>query len=129
MRRRLRKTRCRIEALRCRVLILLHEGFSAGSVSEVTGCVRATVYRTLYRFEELSEDGIRDQRTWREPTKVTADIETHLLGYLEQAPKDLGWHRSTWTLELFGLQLEHDTGVRLSPSWIRHGSIPIPSPH
>jgi len=119
MRRRLRKTRCRIEALRCRVLILLHEGFSAGSVSEVTGCVRAMVYRTLYRFEDLGEDGLRDQRTWREPTKVTADIETHLLGYLEQAPRDLGWHRSTWTLELLGLQLEHDTGVRLSPSWIR----------
>jgi transposase len=119
MQRRLRKTGCRIEALRCRILLLLHEGDAATLVAEVAGCVRATVYRTIYRFEDLGEDGLRDQRTWREPTKVTAQVEECVLGYLAHVPKDFGWHRSTWTLELLSLQLEHDTGVRLCPSSIR----------
>jgi transposase len=119
VKRRLRKTRCRIEALRCRILLLLQEGCPASAVAEIAGCVRATVYRTVYRFEDLGEDGLRDQRTWREPAKVTRDIERRLLEYVEQRPGDLGWHRSTWTLELLSLQLEQDTGIRLCGSWIR----------
>jgi len=119
IRRRLLKTRCRIEALRCRVLLLLHEEHVAALVAEIAGCVRATVYRTVYRFEDLGEDGLQDQRTWREPTKATAEVEERLLGYLAHVPKDFGWHRSTWTLELLGLQLERDSGVRLCLSSVR----------
>lgn len=119
MRRRMMKTPCRIEALRCRVLLLLHEEQVAAFVAEIAGCVRATVYRTVYRFEDLGEDGLQDQRAWREPTKATAEVEEGLLGYLAHVPKDFGWHRSTWTLELLGLQLERDSGVRLCPSSVR----------
>ncbi len=53
MTRLLRKTRSRIEALRARVLLLLDEGVIPGVVAEMVGCARATVYRTLYRFEDL----------------------------------------------------------------------------
>src|SRR5690606_870211 len=37
-----------------------------------------------------------------------------LLGYLDGAPKDYDWQRSTWTRELLALQLELDMGVRIS---------------
>jgi hypothetical protein len=30
------------------------------------------VYRTIYRFEDLGEDGLLDRRAHREPNKVTA---------------------------------------------------------
>jgi len=120
MQRLLRKTRSRIEALRARILLLLDEGVAPGVVAEVAGCARATVYRTLYRFENLGEDALLDQRQLRSPSKVTAEIETRLVGYIDGSPQDFGWQRTTWTLELLAVQLTLDAGVRLSRSHVRN---------
>ena len=59
--RRFRKTRDKIEARRCQILLLMHDRHSAGDISARVRCAgaRATVYRTLYRFEELGEAGLR----------------------------------------------------------------------
>ncbi len=118
MQRLLRKTKSRIEALRARVLLLLHEGYTVSAVAMQVGCVRATVYRTVYRFEELGEEALRDLRSCREPTKLTPQVEPCLLGYLDGVPKDYGWDRVNWTLELLALQLLADTGVELSCGYI-----------
>ena len=118
--RLLRKTRSRIEALRARVLLLLHEGVIPSVVAEIAGCARATVYRTLYRFEDLGEDALLDQRQRRPPSKVTVEVERSLVGYIDGSPQDFGWQRTTWTLELLAVQLTLDTGVRLSPSHVRN---------
>lgn len=40
---RLRKTKSRIEAVRCRVLLLLQEGWGVSTIAAVVGCARATV--------------------------------------------------------------------------------------
>jgi putative transposase len=120
MTRLLRKTRSRIEALRARVLLLLDEGVVPGVVAEMAGCARATVYRTLYRFEDLGEDALVDQRHLRPPIKVTAEIEERLVGYIDGSPQDFGWQRTTWTLELLSVQLTLDAGVRLSASHVRN---------
>jgi transposase len=116
----MRKTRSRIEAQRCRILLLLAQGESADAVHRQVGCVRSTVYMTLYRFEDAGIDGLRDQRLCMAPRKATREVRDCLLGYLDQTPKDHGWQRSNWTLELLSLQLERDTGVSLSPSHISH---------
>ena len=58
----LHKTPSRIEALRARVLLLLHGGREPSEVATIAGCARATVYRTVYRFEDLGEDGLLDRR-------------------------------------------------------------------
>lgn len=118
MRRTLRKTKSRIEAMRCRILLLLHDGHGASAVAEVVGCVRASVYRTVYRFDDLGDDAVHDQRECREPSKVTPAVQERLLGYLDGVPRDFGWERSNWTLELLSLQLRDDTGVELSRSYI-----------
>src|SRR5512143_806829 len=120
MKRLLLKTRSRIEALRARVLLLLHEGVVPGVVAGMAGCARATVYRTLYRFEDLGEDSLLDQRQQRAPSKVTAEVEQRLVSYIDDSPQSFGWQRTTWTLELLAMQLAHDVGVRLSPSHIRN---------
>lgn len=120
MTRLLRKTRSRIEALRARVLLLLDQGVVPGVVAEMVGCARATVYRTLYRFEDLGEDGLLDQRQVRPPSKVTAEVEERLVGYIDGSPQDFSWQRTTWTLELLAVQLTLDTGVRLSKSHVRN---------
>ena len=114
----LRKTKSRIEALRARVLLLLNKGYSAAEVATIAGCVRTTVYRTVYRFEALGEQGLRDQRLQREPRKVTPEVLEYLLSYLDGVPKDYGWHRAGWTLELLALQIEADTGVKISCSYV-----------
>src|SRR5512141_2827667 len=91
MKRLLQKTRSRIEALRARVLLLLHEGHEPSVVATIAGCARATVYRTLYRFEDLGEDALLDQRQQRPPSKVTAEVEQRLVGYIDGTPQDSGW--------------------------------------
>jgi hypothetical protein len=92
--RLLRKTPSRIEALRARFLLLLDEGVVPGVVAEMVGCARATVYRTLYRFEDLGEDALLDQRQVRPPSKVTAEVEERLVGYSDGSPQDFGWQRA-----------------------------------
>ena len=114
----LRKTQSRIEALRCRVLLLLHDGNGASEVATLVGCVRASVYRTVYRYEELGEDSIFDQRARVEATKMTAPMHVRLLSYLDEVPQNYGWQRSTWTLDLLALQLERDFGVLVSCSTV-----------
>jgi transposase len=116
----MRKTKSRIEAQRCRIVLLLAQGESPAAVHRRVGCVRSTVYMTLYRFEDAGIDGLRDQRLYAVPRKATREVRDLLLSYLERPPKDYGWQRCSWTLELFSLQLEHDTGIALSPSYISH---------
>lgn len=118
MQKVLRKTKSRIEALRARILLLLHDGYTAHEAASVAGCVRATVYRTVYRFEELGEAALRDQRGFRGPVKVTEKVEQRLLSYLDGVPNEFGWDRVNWTLELLSLQLHADTGVEVSRSHI-----------
>ena len=120
MKRLLHKTPSRIVALRARILLLLHGGHEPSEVATIAGCARATVYRTVYRFEDLGEEGLPDRRSCRAPSKVTTEVETKLLGYIDRSPQDFGWQRTTWTLELLAAQLVQDTGMRLSPCHIRN---------
>jgi len=114
------ETRSRIEAQRCRIVLLLADGVRPAEIHRMAGCVRSTIYVTLYRFEEQGLEGLRDQRLHREPRKATAEVREKLLGYLDQSPRTFGWQRCTWTLELLSLQLKQDTTVSLSPSHLRH---------
>lgn len=117
---RFRKSRDRIETLRCRILLLLNSGESPSEIHRKMGCARATVYRTLYRFENLGEMSLSDLRFISEPRKVTPDILQRLISLLDQSPQNQGWQRSTWTLELLALELQEQTKIGLSPSHVRN---------
>jgi len=116
--RRSRKSKSVVERCRSRILVLLADGYCVEEVTELVGCVRSTVYRTLYRFEDMGLDGMVDGRSRRGPCKVTADIRWALLKYLDHVPKDFGWQRSSWTLELLALQLECEHHVIVTPSYV-----------
>jgi transposase len=117
---RFRKTQDKFEAMRCRILLLLNAGHSVVDISERVDCVRATVYRTLYRFEELGEAGLSDRRFHAEARKVTPEVMNYLYSLLDVSPCSCGWQRSTWSLELLALQVEEKMTVKLSPSHIRN---------
>lgn len=114
-----RETTSRVEARRCRIILLLDKKLSVGQIASMVDCVRSTVYTTLYRFEDEGLHAFADKRLCPEPRKATAQVRAKLLSYLDKVPKDFGWRRSTWTLELLARQLEEDTSVRLSPSHLR----------
>jgi len=110
------KTKSRVEALRCRIVLLVSQGFPVTEVSRVAGCVRSTVYRVLYRFADDGITGLIDRRLMGKARKTTVPVRARLVSYVRGVPRDYGWQRSTWTLELLALQLEEDTGVHLSLS-------------
>lgn len=118
MKKMMNTTSNKFEALRCRILLLLDEGNSVAETTQLASCVRATVYRTVYRFEDLGEAGLLDQRKHAKARKVTPKVRTHLLDYLEHKPKEYGWQRSTWSQELLALQLERDTAISLTPQHV-----------
>jgi len=115
----MQKTKSRVEALRCRVILLLADGESPSEVQKCVGCVRSTIYTTLYRFEDEGTDGLRDKRLCAPARKATPEVREQLLAYLDCVPKDYAWQRSSWTLELLSLQLQKDTGVEISVSHLR----------
>jgi transposase len=117
--RRKRKSQSVIEVTRCRILLLLDEGLAPTEVAQHLECDRSLVYKTVYRFDDHGEEGLADRRRLSMPRKVTPELLNRLLVLLEESPRDLGWERSTWTLELLALEIEKEFGVKLSPSHIR----------
>jgi len=109
-----RDTSSLVEVQRCRILLFLARDLSVDTVQKRIGCARATVYRTVYRFEDSGVDGLRDARRIGTPRKATQEVRDQLLEYVDNSPKDYGWQRSTWTRELLALQLEADCNVRIS---------------
>lgn len=114
----MRQTTSRVEAQRCRIVLLLAQGRCVREVHEMVGCVRSTVYEALYRFEDAGMDGLLDQRLRPTAPKATPEVRTRLLMYLDRAPLHFGWQRPTWTRELLALQLQTDMGVQLCHSYI-----------
>jgi len=84
----MRGTKSRIEAQRCRIISLLAQGESPSQVQEKVGCVRSTVYMTLYRFWDEGIKGLLDKRLQRGPRKATAPVRAQLLEYLDGTPRD-----------------------------------------
>jgi transposase len=118
IRRMMNRTTSRVEAQRCRIILLLAEGRRVREVREMVGCVRCTVYTTLYRFEETGMDGLIDRRLHPAARKATPEVRSQLLAYLDHTPQHYGWQRPTWTRELLALQLRADAGVELSHSYV-----------
>ncbi|MGK3981579.1 IS630 family transposase [Sorangium sp. So ce136] len=58
--------------------------------------------------------GFRDHRAHNGQRKVYPAHRRRLEQLLDACPRDFGWARPTWTRELLALQLERDTGLRLS---------------
>jgi transposase len=109
-------TKSKVEARRCRIVLLRHRGQKVAAIAQWLGCGRKAVYTACHRYLAQGVAGLRDERLYKGATKATAAVRKRLMGYLDTTPREHGWQRPTWTLELFARQLGADLGVTLSPS-------------
>jgi transposase len=114
LRRRFRRERIGLVKIRILMILRLDDGDSSGDIERSGICVRSTVSRVGARFCELGELGLEDGRQYNGRHRITEDTIRVLADLVESSPQDYGWSRPTWTRELLALQLEEQTGVRLS---------------
>jgi len=99
---------------RCKIVWNLVKGNSPMSISDHLGCAYSTVMRIARGFVEQGLLGLMDGREDNGDPKITEDDEEFLWMAASQSPRDFGYDRPTWTLELFILVLAKETGTRVS---------------
>lgn len=98
--------------------IVLHavEGHSHRRIAVMLHCSLSTVNRTLGRFAAGGEAGLVDRRAENGRPKVTETYVNVLIVVVAYGPRDCGYRRTTWTLELLVDCLKDITGIALSTS-------------
>ena len=114
LQQRARKARDGAYRIRCLILLRLDAGATPASIAEQLQVARSTISRVRSRFLAEGLAGLRDHRAHNGRRKVSAAHRRRLEQLLDASPRDFGWARPTWTRELLALQLERDTGLRLS---------------
>lgn len=117
-----RMRQCRTAAERARYNIILAwaaPGSSAHTVAEVVGCARSTALRVAHRYLAAGEAGLVDQRRSNGARKVTAAVTEVVRRLVAGSPREYGWARPTWTVELLARQVAALTDDPLSASTIR----------
>ncbi|WP_437731810.1 IS630 family transposase [Sorangium sp. So ce1335] len=114
LQQRARKARDGAYRIRCLVLLRLDAGATPARIAEELQVARSTISRIRSRFLAEGLAGLRDHRAHNGQRKVSAAHRRRLEQLLDASPQDFGWARPTWTRELLALQLERDTGLRLS---------------
>lgn len=82
------------------------------------GHARSTVQAALEEFEVLGLDGINDRRRGTTPYVDRPVVLKRLRALASSSPQDHGWARTTWTIELFALELARQGSVQISRSLV-----------
>ena len=98
---------------RAALLLALLVERNVSRVSEVLNCARSTIYRTINRVLCVGLSGGLDGRASTPAAfEKWADIVADLPAIVRHSPRDFGWARSTWTVELVALEVRKRFGVR-----------------
>lgn len=102
--------------VRCKVVMNLAKGHCLSSIQRHLDCSYSTIQRVAERFWREGQAGLVDRREDNGETAITADHEEFLLHAAEVTPQLFGFHRPTWTLELFVEVLRDELGTVVSKS-------------
>ncbi|WP_437518431.1 helix-turn-helix domain-containing protein [Sorangium sp. So ce1099] len=111
--------------MRCLILLRLDAGVTPACIARELLVARSTISRVRSCFLAEGLMGLRDHRAHNGQRKVYPAHRRRPEPLLDACPRDFGWARPTWTRELLALQLERDTGLRLSVGHI--GRLPSAS--
>lgn len=103
---------------RAQIVLGLADGVSPMALARRIGCHRSTVYRIGHRFGYEGLPGLDDGRAQLRGSRVTPEFLVALGELVDSSPREHGWERSTWSLELFALELERKKLARFHPSTI-----------
>ncbi|MBK7399574.1 MAG: IS630 family transposase [Myxococcales bacterium] len=100
--------------LRVQIVACAGRGESAIAITELVGCVRSSVYRTVARYVDGGREGLLDERVNNGRRLADAEFCAAVGQLLTGHPGDHGFTRPTWTRELMIKVAEAETGVRVS---------------
>lgn len=100
--------------VRIRVLLKVASGLSRNAAAREVGCVPSTAVRTVARFRREGEASLLDHRSENGARKVDADVLVRVQAILTGRPREHGFPRPTWTLEILRAVIVRVIGVTLS---------------
>lgn len=109
-----RKTRDADLRVRCRVLLKVDQGMNRNAAAREVGCVPSTAWCIVRRFQLWGEASLFDGRCENGDHKVDEDIRAGIWRILVGTPRDHGYDRPTWTLELLSRVVAEQLSVLLS---------------
>lgn len=100
--------------LRAQVVDLASRGKSVAEVTDILGCARSHVYRTVDRFVQDGRDGLFDERRNNGALLANDVFHETVARLVSQTPLEYGYLRPTWTRELLVKVAEQQTGIKVS---------------
>lgn len=101
------------ERQRCLIVLKYDEGKGCTTIAKELHCNPSTPPRVARRFLALGYAGLVDGRADNGTRKASEECYTVLARLLEGSPRDYGWARPTWTLEVLAEQIASETGTSL----------------
>lgn len=101
---------------RCKIIMNMVKGHALTSIQQHLDCSYSTVQRVAHRFVQEGPAGLVDRREDNGETKIAEEHEAFLLLAAGGSPRDYGFDRPTWTLELFVAVLGEQEQVQVSNS-------------
>lgn len=103
---------------RINIVLLYAEGKTTEEIASTFHCAKSRAINVANRFNAEGPAGLVDRRCENGEAKVDDDLRAALVVLVDTSPQDYGWERSTWTEELFALQLAEMTKTCISPSTV-----------
>jgi len=105
------------ERRRVSILLARAAGLTQVETAEVVRCARSTAQRAEYLFDEGGIDALYDRRRRGRRRLESRDaIVAALPDLVAKQPQELGWSRTTWSIELVCLEVRQRFGVEVSVS-------------
>ncbi|GIW95789.1 MAG: hypothetical protein KatS3mg110_3830 [Pirellulaceae bacterium] len=108
-----RETKDKHLAERCQIVLLAAKRSSQRAIAESVGCHQSGVSRVLKRFREEGVARLFDRREDNGRPKVDDSFVYVLMSVVSKTPRDFGYVRPTWTLELLVAVMTQQTGVKV----------------
>src|SRR5260370_14444464 len=109
-----RRVRERLEMVKAAAL-----GDDGERIARWTGRSAARVEHWLARFAQGGVDALADAPRSGRPVQADAAYLAAMEAALETHPSELGFAFDVWTSERLSASLEQQTGVHISPGWLR----------